>query len=134
MNYRNLSHLFMYRGYLNLVGSFLGHHLGTSVLDDTYRETYFCSLIWLENITMHIIYLLRMPPISRALVEALVREHRVVVFSKTWCPFCNKVKDTLNKKFVPFHRVELDKELVSFLELWTSVMYECFSIFNKLKV
>lgn len=53
-----------------------------------------------------------MPPISpvtRALVEGVIREHRVVVFSKTWCPFCAKVKDVFRSKFIDYHRVELDK-------------------------
>ena len=52
-----------------------------------------------------------MPPISRAVVEALIKQHRVVVFSKTWCPYCNKVKQTLNNKSIDFHKVELDKGL-----------------------
>jgi len=50
-----------------------------------------------------------MPPLSRAVIEALVKEHRVVLFSKTWCPFCNKVKDLFNSKYIPFHKIELDK-------------------------
>ena len=52
----------------------------------------------------------RMPPLSRAVIETLVKEHRVVLFSKTWCPFCNKVKELFNSKFIPYHRIELDKE------------------------
>ena len=48
-----------------------------------------------------------MPPLSRAVIETLVKEHRVVLFSKTWCPFCNKVKELFNSKFIPFHKIEL---------------------------
>jgi len=51
----------------------------------------------------------KMPPISRAIVEQLIQANRTVVFSKTWCPFCNKVKAALDAKFIPYHRVELDK-------------------------
>ena len=57
-----------------------------------------------------------MPPISpvtRALVEGVIREHRVVVFSKTWCPFCAKVKDVFRSKFIDYHRVELDKVVIN---------------------
>jgi len=50
-----------------------------------------------------------MPPLSRAVIETLVKEHRVVLFSKTWCPFCNKVKELFNSKFIPYHKIELDK-------------------------
>jgi len=53
-----------------------------------------------------------MPPvtgaISRALVEGIIKENRVVMFSKTFCPFCNKVKDRLKSKFIPYHAVELN--------------------------
>jgi len=48
-------------------------------------------------------------PITRAIVESVIREHRVVVFSKTWCPFCAKVKDLFHTKFIDYHKVELDK-------------------------
>jgi len=51
----------------------------------------------------------KMPPVSRAVVEALIKNNKTVVFSKTWCPFCNKVKAALDAKFIPYHRVELDK-------------------------
>ena len=61
-----------------------------------------------------------MPPLSRAVIETLVKEHRVVLFSKTWCPFCNKVKELLNSKFIPYHKIELDKELTQISNLWKS--------------
>ena len=64
-----------------------------------------------------------MPPLSRAVIETLVKEHRVVLFSKTWCPFCNKVKDLFNSKFIPYHKIELDKELTQMI---------CFKSFCKM--
>lgn len=50
-----------------------------------------------------------MPPITRAAVEAIIQHNRAVVFSKTWCPFCNKVKAALDAKFIPYQKIELDK-------------------------
>lgn len=50
------------------------------------------------------------PPVSRAFVEGLIREHKVVLFSKTWCPFCAKTKDLFKSKFIQPYKVELDKE------------------------
>jgi len=61
-------------------------------------------------------------PISRALVEGVIREHRVVIFSKTWCPFCAKVKDVFKSKYIDYHRVELDKHPQG--ELYQSLLKE----------
>jgi hypothetical protein len=55
-------------------------------------------------------------PISRAFIEGIIAQHRVVVFSKTWCPFCAKTKDLLRANFIDFHRVEMDKD--SFLDFF----------------
>ena len=51
-------------------------------------------------------------PVSRAFVEGLIREHKVLLFSKTWCPFCAKTKDLFKSKFIQPYKVELDKEKV----------------------
>jgi len=56
----------------------------------------------------------RMPPISgnnsvQDYVEKLLKENKIVIFSKTTCPWCVKVKQLfkdLNEEFVS---VELDK-------------------------
>ncbi len=34
---------------------------------------------------------------------------QVVVFSKTWCPFCERLKKLLNDKSIAFYAVELDE-------------------------
>ena len=64
-------------------------------------------MLFTKNLTFF-----RMPPvtgaISRALVEGIIKENRVVLFSKTFCPFCNKVKDRLKSKFIPYKAVELN--------------------------
>lgn len=44
-------------------------------------------------------------------VESKLNANKVVVFSKTWCPFCKKAKDVLNKYNLPknaYEVIELD--------------------------
>lgn len=50
-------------------------------------------------------------PSAQEFVDAKVKDGKVVVFSKTWCPYCKKVKDTLNKvvKKDCLDIIELDK-------------------------
>lgn len=43
-------------------------------------------------------------------VQHLIKENKVMVFSKSYCPFCHKAKDVLNSIGVKFHVIELDKE------------------------
>ena len=38
----------------------------------------------------------------------MINENAVVVFSKTWCPFCKETKNLLDKGGVKYLRVELD--------------------------
>jgi glutaredoxin len=66
-----------------------------------------------------------MPPVSpvtRAVIEGIVKQHRVVVFSKTWCPFCAKVKDLFKSKYINFFKVELDKDPQG--ELYQTILKE----------
>ncbi|XP_041080933.1 thioredoxin reductase 1, cytoplasmic-like [Polyodon spathula] len=41
-------------------------------------------------------------------IQALIESNQVVVFSKSYCPFCVKVKDLFKELNVPVHAVELD--------------------------
>ncbi|KAG0304853.1 hypothetical protein BGZ99_002259 [Dissophora globulifera] len=43
-------------------------------------------------------------------IEAIIQNNGVVVFSKTYCPYCAKTKALLAKKNVKAHIVELDEE------------------------
>jgi len=43
-------------------------------------------------------------------VEKLITDTRVLIFSKTTCPFCVKVKGLFNELGVAYHVVEVDKE------------------------
>ena len=42
-------------------------------------------------------------------VNELIKSNQVVVFSKTTCPFCHKVKGLFKKLNITFTLVELDK-------------------------
>jgi len=42
------------------------------------------------------------------LVSSLIKKHAVVVFSKTYCPYCKKAKAALTAIKAPFEAVELD--------------------------
>merc|ERR1712233_226608 len=61
-------------------------------------------------------------PVTRAVIEGIVKQHRVVVFSKTWCPFCAKVKDLFKSKYINFFKVELDKDPQG--ELYQTILKE----------
>ena len=53
-----------------------------------------------------------MPPIENAVgetVERHIKENKIVVFSKTTCPFCVRAKDLLgNYTSIPLDVVQLD--------------------------
>lgn len=42
------------------------------------------------------------------IVEKCIAENKVMVFSKSFCPFCHKIKDLFNRINVPFEVLELD--------------------------
>jgi len=42
-------------------------------------------------------------------IDGLIKENDVVVFSKSWCPFCKKAKMVLQMEGVSFTAVELDE-------------------------
>lgn len=46
---------------------------------------------------------------SRQLVESLVRDNKVVVFSATYCPYCDKAKDAIESVGEKPVVVELDE-------------------------
>lgn len=41
-------------------------------------------------------------------VESLIESNKIVVFSKTWCPYCRKAKHFLTDKGLEFAVLELD--------------------------
>lgn len=43
-------------------------------------------------------------------VQQLIASAFVVVFSKSWCPFCDRVKQIFETLGVPFRVIELDQE------------------------
>ncbi|KAK9448068.1 thioredoxin-like protein [Limtongia smithiae] len=42
-------------------------------------------------------------------VTDLIKEHEIVVFSKSWCPYCKAAKATLDQEHVEHTDLELDK-------------------------
>ncbi len=46
---------------------------------------------------------------SKEFVEQVVKKHNVVIFSKTYCPFCMKAKRILNTVFPKVKSIELDE-------------------------
>ena len=49
------------------------------------------------------------PDKLNAIVKQLIQENQILVFSKTWCPFCLETKRTLSDFKIPFAVVELDE-------------------------
>ncbi|OWK63595.1 thioredoxin reductase 3 [Lonchura striata] len=41
-------------------------------------------------------------------VQTLIASHRVMIFSKSYCPYCNKVKELFNSLHVEYYALELD--------------------------
>lgn len=64
---------------------------------------------------------------AREFAESAIRDNKVVVFSKSSCPFCIKTKTTLTGLNVPFHAIELD---VSFFDILTFRFDSILSIVN----
>lgn len=48
---------------------------------------------------------------AEKLIHQKTSGQRVVVFAKSYCPFCVKTKTLLQSKAVPFEYYELDKSL-----------------------
>jgi len=42
-------------------------------------------------------------------VEELIQRHQVLVFSKSWCPYCSQAKKTLDSLYAHYTTIELDK-------------------------
>ncbi len=40
----------------------------------------------------------------------LIKQNKVMVFSKSYCPYCAKAKDLLKSLSIPFKAIELDIE------------------------
>ncbi|ROT34522.1 glutaredoxin [Sodiomyces alkalinus F11] len=45
----------------------------------------------------------------KQIVESYIKENKVVVFSKTYCPYCKSTKQTLDDLGAKYLAVELDK-------------------------
>ncbi|EAW08125.1 glutaredoxin [Aspergillus clavatus NRRL 1] len=46
---------------------------------------------------------------AKAKAQNLINDNAVVVFSKSWCPYCKASKQTLNELGAKFYALELDQ-------------------------
>ncbi|KNC69975.1 hypothetical protein SARC_17501, partial [Sphaeroforma arctica JP610] len=46
---------------------------------------------------------------ARERAEKLIADNTVMIFSKSFCPYCTKTKQTLKKEGVDFELLELDQ-------------------------
>ena len=49
-----------------------------------------------------------LPATAKVLAQQAIDKNKVMVFSKTYCPFCTRAKDALTKLNVQFETIELD--------------------------
>jgi len=62
--------------------------------------------------------------ITTQLVKNLITQNPIFIFSKSFCPYCNGVKNLFTQLKVPFNTIELDKredgeEIQSYLKYLT---------------
>lgn len=53
-----------------------------------------------------------MPPVEESIgtyVDNLIKQNKVIVFSKTTCPYCDKVKELFKNLKVEYVTIELDR-------------------------
>jgi len=64
------------------------------------------SYSWLSR------YIITMAPIGgqdpKVVVEQNIKDHKVMMFSKSYCPFCNKIKNLFKELNIEYHALELD--------------------------
>lgn len=53
-----------------------------------------------------------MPPVEESIgtyVDNLIKQNKVIVFSKTTCPYCDKVKELFKNLKIEYVTIELDR-------------------------
>ena len=50
----------------------------------------------------------------RAEVDRLIAENPVMVFSKSYCPYCTRAKQAISQQGVTFKAIELDVRIVTY--------------------
>mmetsp|Transcript_1379 Transcript_1379/g.1464 ORF Transcript_1379/g.1464 Transcript_1379/m.1464 type:complete len:100 (+) Transcript_1379:225-524(+) len=46
---------------------------------------------------------------TRTEIDNLIGENKVMVFSKSYCPYCTRAKEAIRAQGVSYHAIELDK-------------------------
>ncbi|CAG7817945.1 unnamed protein product [Allacma fusca] len=80
------------------------------------------AVIFHSSISQRVVQLLKHPSLplemasvaktpeeATAKIEDLIKSNKVVVFSKSYCPYCDKVKDLFKKLSAQFYGLELDE-------------------------
>lgn len=52
---------------------------------------------------------------TRTEIDNLIGENKVMVFSKSYCPYCTRAKEAIRAQGVSYHAIELDVSPDSFL-------------------
>jgi len=58
------------------------------------------------------LFITKMPPIEDSIgthVENLIKQNKVIIFSKTTCPYCDKVKELFKSLKTEYTTIELDR-------------------------
>ena len=51
-------------------------------------------------------------------IENQIRTNKVLIYSKTWCPYCRHAKEAISNLGVPFRAIELDVSYMFLLRLF----------------
>ena len=65
---------------------------------------------------------LRMASNVRALIDKAIADNTVIVFSKSYCPYCIRAKDAIKNEGYNYHAIELDVS--------TGVRFKLYSFLN----
>jgi len=57
-------------------------------------------------------------------IDGLIADHKVVIFSKSWCPYCSQAKDILKTQGIDFHVMELDEKPSAEAEAFQDALHE----------
>ncbi|XP_065656968.1 thioredoxin reductase 1, cytoplasmic isoform X4 [Hydra vulgaris] len=79
------------------------------LLTSCYLYTRGSAILTFQKTVLKRSFSTKMPPINN-FVESLIKDNKIMVFSKSYCPYCNKVKDLFSKLGYEYKAYELDLE------------------------
>lgn len=54
---------------------------------------------------------------NKSILDTLIVPKTIMIFSKTWCPYCDEAKSTLKKLNIKYNIIELDVQPLSNFDL-----------------